>query len=241
MAWFRYKPTPGSSNVRYRNSETGETISRRQYDKAQGKTWAQLTKRGEALAKSTPKSPKTSTGQGARAPKSSSGAWERIKPTPGKNTVRYRNSATGETISRRQYEKQSLDPKRYNQYYRKGVTKRETKKFTEKAKTKHKIVSVTRWQDLEKLIATQKPPAKADVTAFVRVTNTATGEQKQTNSVVVSGDWRYLLQEYAVALARKYFTPPDDEGGDDSELSDEELDALVDSELEYELVFVTDL
>lgn len=239
MAWFRYKPTPGSTNVRYRNPETGETISRRQFDKAQGKTWAQLKSTGDRLTKATPKPAPTG---GARDPKSSGGTWERVKPTPGKNTVRYRNPATGETISRRQYEKQTIDPKKYNQYYRKGVINRKTEKFTKRSQTKHKTISVTRWQDIEKLIATQKPPKSTDVTAFVRVTNTATGEQKQTNSVVLSGDWRYLLQEYAVSLARKYFTPPDNDGeGDDSELSDDELDALVDMELEYELVFVTDL
>lgn len=168
-------------------------------------------------------------------------AWEKYRPTPGKNTVRYRNTETGETRSRRQQEKSTLNPVKYNQYYRRGVTKRDTKKYT-KAETKHKIISVTRWQDLQNLINKQKPPKGKDLTAFVRVTNHATGEQKQTNSVAVGGDWRFLLTEFAVALARKYFTPPDDEGeGDDDELSDSELDALEDAELEYELVFVSDL
>ena len=168
-------------------------------------------------------------------------AWVSYRPTPGKNTTRYRNTETGETRSRRQPEKATLNPTKYNQYYRRGVTKRDTKKYT-KAETKHKIVSVTRWQDLQNLINGQKPPKGKDLTAFVRVTNHATGEQKQTNSVAVSGDWRYLLNEYAVALFRKYFSPPgEDDEGDPDELSDEEQDAAAELELEYELVFVSDL
>lgn len=167
-------------------------------------------------------------------------AWEKYRPTPGKNTVRYRNTETGETRSRRQHEKATINPTKYNQYYRRGVIKRDTKKYT-KAETKHKITTVSRWQDLQNLITRQKPPKGKDLTAFVRVTNHATGEQKQTNSVAVSGDWRYLLLEFAVALARKYFTPPDNDEGDDDALSDEELDALEEIELEYELVFVADL
>ena len=168
-------------------------------------------------------------------------AWESYRPTPGKNTVRYRNTETGETRSRRQHEKATIDPKKYNQYYRKGVIRRKTEKFTKRSNTKHKSASVSRWQDLQNLISKGKPPKGKDLTAFVRVTNHATGEQKQTQSVILSGDWRFLLTEYAVALARKYFSKADPEEGDDEELSDEELDALSDQELEYELVFVSDL
>lgn len=169
-------------------------------------------------------------------------AWESYRPTPGKNTVRYRNTETGETRSRRQQEKETLSPKKYNQYYRRGVVNRKTEKFTKKSNTKHKVASVTRWQDLQNLINGQKPPKGKDLTAFVRVTDHKTGQEKQTQSVHVGGDWRFLLTEYAVALARKYFSPPgEDEPGEDDELSDEELDALEDQELEYELVFVSAL
>ena len=169
-------------------------------------------------------------------------AWVSYRPTPGKNTVRYRNTETGETRSRRQQEKETMAPKKYNQYYRKGVTKRKTEKFTKKSNTKHKVLTVTRWQDLQNLIQREKPPkGKGPLTAFVRVTDHKTGQERQTQSVHVGGDWRVLLNQFAVAFMRAYFTPPSDEPDDSDRLTDDELDDLEDAELEFELVFVAPL
>jgi hypothetical protein len=167
-------------------------------------------------------------------------AWVSYRPTPGKNTTRYKNTETGETRSRRQHEKETLNPTKYNQYYRRGVTKRKTEKFTKKSQTKHKVVSVTRWQDLQNLIGGAKPPKGKGVTAFVRITDHATGDQHQTQSVFVGGDWRFLLAGLAVNLAHKYHTHPDNDEPDE-ELSDDELDELAEKELEYELIFVSSL
>lgn len=171
-------------------------------------------------------------------------AWEKYRPTPGKNTTRYRNTETGETQSRRQYEKQTFSPIRYAQYYNKGIIESSTKTYDKFAKTRHKTYKVARAQDIEKVLKAKKPK-DPNATAHVRIIDTKTGQIADTGPSAVTRGESYIKQ--LVEDAKKVYKGSgpirlriDPEEHDPDEFDDFD-DFELDEDYQYEIVYVTDL
>lgn len=159
-------------------------------------------------------------------------AWERI---PGQR--RYRNTETGETISRRQYDTKVNKESVYfgTNYVERQRATSKTEIYDVKSKTSHRIVKAKSPKEVKTILDRRRGKSKG---AFVRVNREG---QKYSTDIYSrkSSSFSFDLAIEAAKTASKY-VPRGEAAPEEEDITEPEDYPALDG-VDYEVVFVTNL